>query len=96
MKEIELGDKVECVYSGFVGIVTSKTEFINGCVQFGVIPKHQKSKGFIPPEAVDMDSQSLRIIKKGKKKIIKKIEEDDEEEESNGGPMRKSHKLRGY
>ena len=48
---ILLEDKVECVHSGFVGIAVCRSEFINGCVQFDVVPKVGKKNE--PKDAVD-------------------------------------------
>ncbi len=89
--KIELGDKVQCKYSGFTGIAVAKQEFINKCVQFTVIPKHSKSKQFIPPEEITMDEQSLIIIKKKKPDF-----EPEEVEEPPGGPNRKDVRQRGF
>ena len=41
--EIELGDKVKCKHTGFVGIAVAKTEFINGCIQYEVMPRVKKN-----------------------------------------------------
>ena len=79
--EILLGDYVKCKYTGFKGVVTNKTEFINGCVQFGVAAKFD-AKAPIPIELSEqgIDSQSLIIIKKGPRHSK---EEDEEEERRN-------------
>ncbi len=85
--EIKLGDKVRCKHSGFTGVATSKTEFINGCIQYDVIPKVGKDNKI--PEGLSIDSQSLEVIDKSKeKKVIKK--------ERTGGAMRKTSLMRGY
>ncbi len=84
--EIKLGDTVQSIYTGFKGIAISKTEFINGCIQFGVSAKVGKDNKY--PEEMDMDSQSLKVIKKGPG-------HEESEEESTGGPNRISHKQRG-
>ncbi|KKK75428.1 hypothetical protein LCGC14_2873810 [marine sediment metagenome] len=92
MNEIELGDTVKCNITGFVGTAVSKIEFINGCVQFGVLPKIIKKsrtdREGLMPEEVSIDSQSLEVIKSKEKKKIKK--------ENNGGAMRRSFKQRGF
>ena len=91
MSKIQLGDKVRCKITGFEGTAVAKTEFINGCVQWGVLPRMKKaSKSFkegLMPEEVEIDEQSLEIISV-KKKEIKKTE--------NGGPMTRGLKLRGF
>jgi len=83
-------DVVEDVTSGFRGTVVARTEYNNGCIQFDVIPKWDKKSGVVP-EGLSIDSQSLRIVKKGLRH--KPFEE---EEEPTGGSTRKSIKQRGY
>ena len=85
MKKIELGDKVRCKYTGFTGIAVARTEFINGCVQFSVVPSVGKDNKL--QEDVSFDEDSLKIIQPLKKKIIKK---------DTGGPMGRSVKMRGF
>jgi len=70
MKRIKLGDKVKCKYSGFVGIAVAKTEFINGCVQYLVLPEVKKKDNAYPEEA-SIDIDSLELISKPKKKVAK-------------------------
>ena len=86
MDEIELGDKVKCKYTGFVGIAVAKTKFINGCVQYTVVPKWDKKTEV---EDVQFDEISLEIVKKAKTEI-------EEEEKKTGGPMRRATKFKGY
>jgi hypothetical protein len=90
MKDIRLGDTVECKYTGIKGVATSKIEFINKCIQFGVAPKWN-------PKAAEssetfVDSQSLNLIKKGERWD----EDDEDDDEPTGGPMRKVPGMRGY
>lgn len=86
--EIQLGDKVKCIYTGFTGIAVAKTEFINGCVQFSIAPKWDGKAPLI--DEMGIDSQSLKVIKK------RKEEDEDEDYEESGGPMRRAIKQRGY
>jgi len=83
--EIKLGDKVKDRYTGFTGIATSKTEFINGCVQVGVSAKVGKDNKI--PEDVGIDQQSLEVLKPKKKKVIK---------ENTGGRNNLVPKMRGF
>ena len=85
MNEIKLGDKVRCKISGFVGIATAKTEFINGCVQYTVLPK--VGKGNKIEEEMMIDEQCIELIVKKKKKIVS---------ERVGGSMRRAIKMRGF
>ncbi len=85
MKRIKLGDKVRCKHSGFTGIAVAKTEFINGCVQFNVLPKVKKHNE--PIEDIGIDEDSLEVVITKKKKTKSK---------ANGGPMRKGNTFRGF
>lgn len=81
---IELGDKVKSIYSGFIGVAVARLNWINGCVQFAVVPKCNKDNKF--PDNEFIDEQSLEIVSKGKP--IKQNED--------GGPNRKGIRLKGY
>jgi len=70
MNKIQLGDKVKDKVSGFVGVAVAKTEFINGCIQYNVMPKAGKDGKM--PEEVGIDEQSLEVIVQKRKKIKKK------------------------
>lgn len=67
---IELGDKVKDKYCGFTGIAVSKTIYINGCVQFGVLPKVDKTNKVVDP--VEIDEENLVVVKPKKKAKIPK------------------------
>ena len=98
MKEIELGDTVKCKYSGFIGTAVAKTEFINKCVQFSVVPKWDK-KGPLLDQEIAIDSQSLIISKRGilgKEKDKEKKTEEILPKISTGGPMRLGKRARGF
>ena len=84
MEKIELGDKVRCKYSGFEGIVVADCRFINGCVQYSILPRSKNPHE--PPKEEQIDAQSLEIVKKHKS-IIK---------EENGGPNRRGIRQRGF
>lgn len=77
MKEIKVGDKVKDKVSGLEGTVVSRTEYLNGCIQFGVQPKLQKGKTDIV--TWNIDEEQLESI--GKPVKIKKT--------PTGGPTRK-------
>lgn len=82
MTEIKLGNKVECIYTGFKGTAVARTEFINGCIMFSVLPKKEKKDNKMPEEMV-IDEKSLKLIG-SKRKEVKKSR--------TGGPMRKSYR----
>ena len=98
---ILLEDKVECVHSGFVGIAVCRSEFINGCVQFDVVPKVGKKNE--PKESQGIDEQSLKVIKKGPRHPRPiRIEKEKNthpifrRESRTGGPNHKSKVMEGY
>jgi len=76
--KIQLGDIVQCRHTGFKGTACSRTEFINGCTQIGVIPKIVKGSDKFPDE-VGIDIESLKVISKKK---------DIEEKKETGGRSR--------
>ena len=92
-QEIKLGDKVKCKYTGFTGIATARTEFINRCVQFSVTPKWEKKLAIADSLLTEMsiDETSLILIDK-KLRVPTK----DDEEERTGGPMNRGRSMRGY
>ena len=79
--EIKLGQKVRDKITGFEGIATAKTEFLNGCVQYEVTRKLRKGESLTAEsvQGINIDEQQLELIK-SKKKPIKKSD--------NGGKMR--------
>jgi hypothetical protein len=58
---IELGVKAKSVISGFTGIITGRTEYINGCVQYAITPKAKDGK----VESEWFDEQEVQVIGKG-------------------------------
>jgi len=83
-EEIKLGDKVKDRVTGYEGIATSKTEFLNGCIQIEVTPRLKKGAGIRPEDilGIGLDLGQLDKVSDGlnAKKPIKKS--------TNGGPMR--------
>ena len=64
---IKLGDKVKDVVTGYTGIATSKTEYLNGCIQMVVMPKQspdQKKKDEYP-DGVRLDIEQLEKVGNG-------------------------------
>ncbi len=89
--KILLEDTVKCKYTGFKGVVLSKTEFVNGCIQFGVVSKFdQKAPIAIELSEQNIDSQSLVLIKKGPRH-----KKEEEEYKPTGGPTRAMPRMRG-
>lgn len=66
--EIELGQKVKDLVTGFSGIVIGHMEHLNGCHQLQ-IKRDTLDKDGVPVESVWIDIEQLKVVGKG---IIKK------------------------
>jgi len=88
--KIELGDTVQCKYSGFKGVAVARTEFINCCIQYSVLPPVNKKTGDMAEE-LGIDEGSLKIVSRAKKETPKK-----KKMKAPGGPTRTGVKQRGY
>lgn len=64
---VHLGDEVKDTVTGFKGIVTSITEYLNGCRRVGVQPPIDKDGKM--PDAYSIDEPQLVITKAGKVKV---------------------------
>jgi hypothetical protein len=73
MAQIQLGDKVKDLLTGFEGIASSRTTFLHGIDQIGIQPPVDKD-GKIP-DPMSIDETSLEVTKKGKVKAAKKTDE---------------------
>lgn len=67
---IKLGSKVRDKITGLEGIAVSRIEFLNGCIQYELMPKC-KNKNEPVKEGVFLDEAILEIIPV-KRKVIKK------------------------
>lgn len=85
MKDIELGDSVKDKISGFKGTAVTRTEFLNGCIQYGVVAKVGKDNKM--PEEFPFDEQQLDVVKR---------KTPDIEKNENGGPRRAMPKMGSY
>jgi hypothetical protein len=92
--EIRLGDEVEDLVTGFVGIAVARTKFMNGCTQYTVAYRIKKGDSDYPKElGVSIDEQSLRIVKKNK---VPCSENRIKEEKTNGGFPTRAKAMRGF
>lgn len=84
--KVKLGDKVRDKVSGYEGIATSRTEFLNGCFQIEITPKLKK--GTTPSveqiQGIAIDEQQLERVSCGINTPEKKVVKTD-----TGGPMRR-------
>jgi hypothetical protein len=58
--QIQLGDRAKCRITGFSGIVTCITHWLNGCVRYGVQLEEVKD-GKIP-DATYFDAEQLVLV----------------------------------
>ena len=66
MAKIKLGTKIKDNITGFVGFLTARCEYINGCVQYEITPETLKDG--VPQKEYWLDEQRVEIIKKEEKK----------------------------
>ena len=69
-KEIKLGDKAKDLVSGFIGIVESRIECLNGCIRYSLAEISVKGKD-CQFRNVEIDSQITKKIDDGLNKIKK-------------------------
>lgn len=64
MKEFEfnLGDELKDEITGFVGVCTSRTQWLNACNVYGLQPKELKDGK--PQERCHFDEPQLELVKK--------------------------------
>lgn len=72
MFKFDLGDQVIDVFTNFKGIIESRIQHLNGCIQYMVQPKVDKDGKM--PDGFQIDEQNLKLIKKS---ILKQKEEKD-------------------
>lgn len=78
-KQIELGNKVKDTVSGLIGIATQKTEYLNGCVQYGVTAPIKKDNTDIVTYSID--EGQLEYVGPGVKT--------EKKEQAPGGPSKR-------
>ncbi len=78
----KLGEKLRCKVTGFEGIATSRTEYLNGCIQYCLLPKAKKASTEYP-EGIGLDEENLSRVSAGITVKPRKT----------GGPPRRGGKL---
>lgn len=58
-----LGEKLRDTVTGFEGIAVSRTEYLNGCWQYCLVPKAKKNESY--PKGVDLDVENLVRVSAG-------------------------------
>ncbi len=67
-KKIKLGTKIRCKVTGLEGVATSRIEYLNGCVQYGLTPKAKENEAKYPDTAY-LDEDQIEIIKAKKVEV---------------------------
>ena len=67
--KIPLGSKVKCIVSGFTGIATSCTVYLNNCIRYGVTASSSKPIGKVMVEY--FDEEQLKVIGTGVTNAVK-------------------------
>lgn len=62
MWKFELGSKVLDRVTGFIGVIVTRTECLNGCLIYGVMPPYKSSEPF--PEEIGIDEDNLILMQK--------------------------------
>lgn len=63
--EVQLGNLVEDMITGYRGIAASRTEILGGNIQFAVQPRVAEGKPNEMPEGMNLDAQTLSTIGTG-------------------------------
>ncbi len=80
---LKLGSKVIERFTGFQGVITARTEYLNGCIRYAVQSETLTDQSKFP-EAEWIDHQQLKVIEPP-------LEE--ETKDNNGGPQPKPKNL---
>lgn len=62
MDNIELGDQVKDVVSGWEGLATARYDYLNGCVRWEIAGADKDGK----PDSYVFDQQQIQIMEKGR------------------------------
>jgi hypothetical protein len=81
---ITLGTKVKDEVSGVIGIAVSRTEYLNGCIQYSIQPKLKKGE----TEIVMWNIDEIQLFPVNKRKPTKK------KKSNRGGPTTKTIRRR--
>jgi hypothetical protein len=62
--EAQLGDEVKDIITGFHGIATAKTTFLNGCVRVSVTPPVDNDGKYVDDRWFDVEQ--IEVVQRGK------------------------------
>jgi hypothetical protein len=81
---VELGDRVEDIVTGLIGVVVSRTEWLYDCVRYGVQPVELGKDGK-KAEIEYFDEPQLKVLKAG---AFERVVPTYGERRLTGGPSR--------
>lgn len=84
-KNIELGDEVKCVVSGYTGIAVQRIENLNGCIQYTLRQPVDKDGKML--ESYCIDFQTLEVVKKNPHKIGLQTDQPEHPKARTGGDI---------
>lgn len=64
MNKFQLGQTLEDIITGFKGVATTRVTYMNGCVQYQVVPKMGKDGAIPKPQ--HLDTQQLKVVNNAK------------------------------
>lgn len=67
--EIELGEKVKDIITGFTGTVVARAEYLNGCIQYQIVGKE-------PDKEIWIDEAQLKV-RSGRRFVSPTMREDE-------------------
>lgn len=85
----QLGDEVQCMVTGFKGIVTSTAQCLTGCDRITVQPSIDKYGKHL--DALWFDASAVKVLERGKVKPASVQAPADDPDRKVGGPP--SHKF---
>jgi len=59
--DVKLGDSVKDIVSGFMGVIVSQHDYLNGCTRFTIQPRVDKDGKL--PETQTFDFPQLELVK---------------------------------
>jgi len=86
MGTIQLGDLVRDIISGFEGVITGKTEWLNGCVRYMLEPRSLDKDGN-RVAANWFDSAQVELVTKAVIPSFESLSEEAEAERTGGPPV---------
>jgi len=93
MEEIELGDKVKDVITGYEGIAVARVQFINGCIQYTIAKVLKKGEKPAIEGEPSIDVMSLIVVEKD---YFNKMKKPKEKVKHTGGATKYLNGMRGY